>query len=136
MSSNLIERIKKQLHLARDHDVIPEGTFMGPEFFLDRRENHGMGYHCHIIRSKSGKRMPYLVTIKDGKVFLTNHNGSNNPNHNGSNNPNILKKKSMQKVMGSYVSNNLKPSIEKHLGSIPNHATMTPGRKSTFLYNM
>jgi hypothetical protein len=56
---------------------VPKGTFYAPTFTLEDRENHGMGYHCHVRKLKSGghKRSGYLVTMHLGQIYITPHGG-------------------------------------------------------------
>jgi len=61
-------------------DVIPEGTFLGPTFQVDKRENHGFGYHAHVLIYKNGKfvRSGYMLTY-DGSMFYASHHGKDKP---------------------------------------------------------
>ena len=56
-------------------DEIPSGEFMGPTFKVGKRENHGSGYHAHILIYKNGRfvRSGYLLTSDDEVFYVTEH---------------------------------------------------------------
>jgi len=58
---------------------LPPGQFKAPIFILDKRENHGHGYHIHVLKLFSGKylRTNAALTKKNNKVYLFFHNENN-----------------------------------------------------------
>lgn len=62
-------------------EVLPPGEFHGGiSFFIGKRENHGNGYHAHILVLKNGKfvRSGYLLTYEDGTFYVTEHGNKGN----------------------------------------------------------
>jgi hypothetical protein len=47
---------------------------------MSKRENHGHGYHYHILIRKGGKyiRTGILVTVQDEKIYVVEHGNSGN----------------------------------------------------------
>jgi hypothetical protein len=62
--------------ISHSQETLPQGTLRAPYWLLDKRENHGMGYHIHIKKLSSGSyvRTNAALTIKDGKVVIFFHN--------------------------------------------------------------
>ena len=80
------DEIRKALARGRSYPIsaddlrqaqsgVPEGEFYAPMFILGQRENHGFGYHCHILmRCRNRyKRAGYIVTFDNGTFYITQH---------------------------------------------------------------
>lgn len=61
-------------------DILPLGEFRAPIFLIDKRENHGKGYHAHVLVLNNGKyvRSGYLLTYEDEKVYISEHGNKGN----------------------------------------------------------
>jgi hypothetical protein len=72
-SSNVLqtEQYREELDQEYNREVIPEGTFYAPQFFLQKGAE--LGYHCHVYRTIGEKDLGLMVTMVGDKVFVESH---------------------------------------------------------------
>ncbi len=63
---------------GNNEDLLPPGFFSGPRYLLSKRENHGHGYHAHVLVLNNGKyvRSGYIITKGESGWYLIRHGGS------------------------------------------------------------
>jgi len=87
--------------------MLPPGEFAAPKYTITKRENHGNGYHAHVIVLKRGGyvRDAYALTLKEGEIVLYGHNGKSRTD--------ILRHlKGLRKEIKYVHSNTFNPNLE------------------------
>lgn len=103
----------------RNIDIIPEGTFEAPQFFLKRGAE--LGYHCHVYRTIGERDLGLMVTMKGDEVFIEPHRVGK-----------VKKPYNLDKI-GEKELVELISQAKDHLASVPNEARRKPSKKATLI---
>lgn len=52
-------------------DIVPEGTWKAPQFFV--RKGAELGYHGHVYRTLGQKDLGLMITMIENEVYIENH---------------------------------------------------------------
>ncbi|MFH1174296.1 MAG: hypothetical protein V1725_04130 [archaeon] len=71
----MADNILNDYDIVHVHGSVPSGEYHAPQYYLDRRENHGFGFHCHLMHRNSRRyeRSGYVVTIANNTVIAVPH---------------------------------------------------------------
>lgn len=67
--------LRQRLKENSDQNKVPKGCFYAPLYALSKKENHGMGYHAHLLAfpKKGYIRAGYVITRNDSNLYIVEH---------------------------------------------------------------
>lgn len=100
-------------------EILPEGTWYAPQFFLQKGAE--LGYHCHVYRTIGEKDLGLMVTMVGDKVFIESHRVGK-----------VKKSYSVDRI-GEKDLKELVYQARHHLANVPDDARRMPSKKATFI---